>query len=521
MLGGQMLSRFAKVMRSGTANPSQWLVDWVRGGRPSSSGVNVTSKVALQYTPFWAAVRIISGTIGSLPFLVYRRTADGKERVITHRLYKLLHNRPNPYMDALTFIETRQAHALCYGNGYAEIQRDGGGRPIALWPLLPDKTFRKISSEGVPFYEVHPTKGAVVTLPDYNVLHIKGLGYDGYSGYNVVQMQKEAIGYGIAVKEYGARFFSGSANPGGVLEHPKVLGDVAKENLRRTWEANQGGLSNAHRTAILEEGMTWNPMGVEPKKAQALEVQKYNVDDISRIFNIPPHKLGSMDRATFSNIEEQNIDFIQMTMMYWFRTWEQECNYKLFMPSEQDTMFCEILVAALLRGNITARYAAYNIGRTAGFLSVNDIRRMENMNGIGDAGDIYLEPLNMKEAGTDPDDTQSDNNDNDNDDTVAVDDDDVNRAHRNLIISQFERVIRQQQSGGKKGLRGDLYDSLRKHAATILFESVYAFASVSGISAADTRQLLGEVIDENIQKNVTTDAVTLAGMVIQKIKEIK
>ncbi|KKK84638.1 hypothetical protein LCGC14_2781340, partial [marine sediment metagenome] len=400
-------------------------------------------------------------------------------------------------------------------------QRDGGGRPIALWPLLPDKTFRKISSEGVPFYEVHPTKGAVVTLPDYNVLHIKGLGYDGYSGYNVVQMQKEAIGYGIAVKEYGARFFSGSANPGGVLEHPKVLGDVAKENLRRTWEANQGGLSNAHRTAILEEGMTWNPMGVEPKKAQALEVQKYNVDDISRIFNIPPHKLGSMDRATFSNIEEQNIDFIQMTMMYWFRTWEQECNYKLFMPSEQDTMFCEILVAALLRGNITARYAAYNIGRTAGFLSVNDIRRMENMNGIGDAGDIYLEPLNMKEAGTDPDDTQSDNNDNDNDDTVAVDDDDVNRAHRNLIISQFERVIRQQQSGGKKGLRGDLYDSLRKHAATILFESVYAFASVSGISAADTRQLLGEVIDENIQKNVTTDAVTLAGMVIQKIKEIK
>lgn len=518
-----ILGRMGYAKRSGTANPSQWLVDWVQGGQRSSSGVTVNSKTALQYTPFWAAVRIISGTIGALPFLVYKRTVDGKNRVTTHPVYNLLHNRPNPYMDAGTFIETRQAHALTYGNGYAEIQRDGGGRPIALWPLLPDKTFRKMSPEGVPFYEVRMSKspqnpkGETVTLPDYNVLHIKGLGFDGYTGYNVVQFQKEAIGYGIAVKQFASRFFGNNGSPGGVLEHPNALGDNALKHLRETFAANHQGLSNSNRMMILEEGMKWQQTGVDPSKAQALQTQKYTVDDCSRIFNIPPHKLASMERATFSNIEEQNIDFIQSTMLYWFRKWEQECNYKLFSTDERKTMFCEILVDAMLRGNIKSRYEAYNVGRNAGFLSVNDIRTFENMNGIGDAGDIYLEPLNMKEAGTDPDEDPPDNDDDDDDDTAS--DDDINRAHRNLIISQFERVIRKLTAGERKGIRGDLYESLRKHAATIVFESVNALASMSGVNPADTRQLIGEVLAEHIQKDAVTDAVTLTDLVIQKIGE--
>ena len=232
-------------------NPPQWFVDLVGGGE-TSSGVTVSAQSAMKYTPFWASVRIISSTVGALPFKVYRRLEKnaGKESVSDHRVYSLLHDRPNPYMDALTFLETRQAHVLTYGNGYAEIQRDGAGRPVALWPLLPDRTARKIK-DGVPYYEVQMPTGGSVRLPDYNVLHVKGLGFDGYTGYDVVTYQKEAIAYGIAVKEYGARFFSGDGSPGGVLEHPKNLSKEAQDRLRESWSAEHTGLNQAHRMAIL------------------------------------------------------------------------------------------------------------------------------------------------------------------------------------------------------------------------------------------------------------------------------
>jgi len=315
---------------------------------------NILSRFAsaLKYSPFWAAVRVISGTIAALPFIVYRRDGKGgKTRANGHSVYQLLHNRPNEYMDALTFIETRQSHVLTYGNGFAEIQRDNGGRPIALWPLLPDRTFRKISDDGIPYYEVHQRKGPVVPLPDYNVLHIKGLGFDGYTGYNVVSYHKEAIGYGVAVKEFGGRFFSNDASPGGVLTHPSHLGDPALKNLKESWNTEHKGLSRAHRIKILEEGMNWIKTGVDPEQAQALEVQKYTVADCARIFTIPPHKIGDLEHATFSNIEEQNIDFVTATMLYWFRKWELECDYKLFMPGERAKMFCEILVDGLLRNS--------------------------------------------------------------------------------------------------------------------------------------------------------------------------
>jgi len=329
----KLLDRSIEAKRSTTSNPAQWFIDWI-GGSETSSGVKVNAQTALKYTPFWAAVRIITSTIASLPFIVYSRLDNGgKDRQTGHRVYSLLHDRPNEYMDAIAFLETRQAHVLTYGNGYAEIQRDGAGRPVALWPLLPDRTTR-IIKDGKPYYEVRLPVGGQVYLEDYNVLHIKGLGFDGYTGYNVVDYHKEAIAYGIAVKEYGARFFSGDASPGGVLEHPAALSDTAKKHLEESWNAGHTGLKQAHRMAILEEGMKWTQQGVDPKQAQALEVQKYTVDDCSRIFQIPPHMLGSMDRATFNNIEEQNLKFLAMTMLYWFRKWEQECNYKLFMPSE-------------------------------------------------------------------------------------------------------------------------------------------------------------------------------------------
>jgi len=517
-----IFNKFGYTKRSGTSNPEQWLIDWVSGGAETSAGVKVNQNSALKYTPFWAAVRIISGTVASLPFMVYRRSEAGKERAINHPVYRLLHDRPNEFMDALTFVETRQAQVLCYGNGYAEIQRDGGGRPIALWPLLPNQTQRKITDTGIPYYEVRPTKGETVYLPDYNVLHIKGLGFDGYTGYDVVSYHKEAIGYGMGVKKFGSRFFGNGAFPGGVLEHPASLSDDARKRLEASWQFEQGGLTKAHRIRVLEEGLKFVKQGIDPEQAQALETQKYNVDDCSRIFNIPPHKLASLDKATFSNIEELNIEFVTQTMLYWFRKWEQECNYKLFMPSEQQNMFCEILVDGLLRGNITSRYAAYNIGRNAGFLSVNDIREKENMNSIGEDGDIYLEPLNMKPAGTE--DPKSEPikpaADNKPDGNKPKDENSIRQAHKDLIMNQWLRIIIKKNNSIQKGVKDDFYENHRAWAMTVLYDATNAYASTQGRKEKEVRELLSDLINKHIQKGVQieiNDAAVLAGMIIDKL----
>lgn len=526
----ELFNPMAPAKRSGTTNPAQWLIDWVSGGAASASGIRVTEQKAMMHTPFWASVRIISGTVSSLPFLVYRRVKpDGKERAPDHPAYKLIHDRPNEYMDAQTFIETRQAHVLTYGNGYAEIQRDGGGRPVALWPLLPDRTFRKITPGGVPYYEVHPVypknpgtsqdiqgtsdptyDGKTIVLPDYNVLHIKGLGFDGYTGYNVVHYHKETIGYGLGVKEYASRFFGNDASSGGALEHPETLSDDAARRLRESWDKDNAGLSKAHRTKILEEGMKWVKTGVDPKEAQSIDTQKFTVDDCSRIFNIPPHKLGSMDKSSFNNIEEQNIDFITSTMLYWFQKWEQEVNYKLFMPSERQKMFAEILVAGLLRGSTEARHKAYASGRQWGYYSINDIHRFENMNSIGPAGDIYLEPLNMKPAGTqDPAPPAND-----------AGDDDARQAYHKLIEGIWARIIRKQVNAIKNGITHIFYVRHQDYAIRNLNDAVNAYAATKNITKAEASRAMVSVVTRKINKEVTlkeTDAAGLADEIIKKI----
>lgn len=484
---GRIRNHIAKLLikRFNLKNPDQWFVNWVRGGSETSSGANVSQLTAMQYTPFWASVRIISGTLAFLPFIVYRREEDGKVRVPTHPAFKLLHDRANDFIDALTLKETLQAHALTYGNGFAEIQRNGAGRPIALWPLLPNRVWRRIGDDGKPFYEIRLPDGKTTLLDDLNVLHIKGLGFDGYTGYNVVAMQKEAIGYGIAVKAYAGRFFSGDATPGGVLEHPQNLSKTALDNLYASWNNRHQGLHSSQRLQILEEGMKYTPIGVNPEQAQSLEVQKYTVDDCARIFNIPPHKIASMERATFSNIEEQNLDFISSTMMYWFRTWEQECDYKLFMPSEHGRLFCEILADGMLRGKFQQRMQGYSIGRLAGLYTINDMLRLENMNTIGPEGDVHIVPLNMKPAGTEnPVEPEPDDNS-----------DDADRAQRELIASTFQRVITACQNGGWK--RGRY-----SWAVNLMGPTVQAYGSLHGVGSLDSRMKLETVLTEYVCEGV-------------------
>lgn len=489
-------------------NPDRWFVDYFGGGK-SSAGVHVGHQAALQYTPFWAAVRIISGTVASLPFMVYRRVDNGgKDRLQGHPVYRLLHDRPNQYVDAVTFLETRMAHVLCYGNGYAEIQRDGAGRPLALWPLLPNKTQRAVKDDGTIYYEVTLPAGGTVELPDYNVLHIKGLGFDGYTGYDVVSYHKEALGYGIAVKEFGSRFFSNNASPGGVLEHPGpgAMSNKAYDHFKQSWEEAHQGLENAHRVAILEEGAKWHEYGIDPQKAQALEVQKYSVDDCSRIFNIPPHMLGSMEFSKYNNVEELRIDFLTMTMLYWFRKWEQEVNYKLLLPSEQGTIFCEILADALLRGNVTSRTAYYASGRQWGYLSINDIRSKENMNPIGPAGDVYLDPLNMAPAGSLPDPSDEPASPEPLPEPPDDEDDPARAAHRGLLIAQCRRIVTK-QINATRGKMPDpaWWDKHRQWAIEILVPTVRAYEQTRRDIKSTTAVVIGHVVNEWCTESMPLD----------------
>jgi HK97 family phage portal protein len=373
-------------------------MDLLINGRPSATGVNVNQNSAMNCVPYFAGVRLISETIGQLPLIEYVRLEPrGKERATNRILYRLLHDAPNPEMSAMSFKETMQGHVITWGNAFAEIQWNPDGYPEALWPLRPDKMQvgrDDITKELIYAYRL-PT-GETVKLPAYRIWHLPGFGFDGIIGYDSIYLAKEAIGMALAMEEYGARFFGNGANPGGVLEHPNKLSAPAQENLRKSWNEMHQGLSNQHRIAILEEGMTYKQTGIPPENAQFLESRKFQLDEIARLLHIPPHMIGDLDRATFSNIEHQAIEFVTYTMQPWLVRWEQTCNRKLLLPFERNLFFFEFLVDALLRGDSQARATFYKELFYMGAFSPNDIREKENMNPIDDEGaDKYYVQQNM------------------------------------------------------------------------------------------------------------------------------
>jgi len=286
---------------------------------------------------------------------------------------------------------------LTWGNGYAEIERNGSGAAVALWPLRPDKVKSEIKDKKKVVYNVIGQG----QLPYEDVLHIKGLGFDGLKGYSVINdYARENIGLAVAGEKSAATFFRNDSAPSGVLHTDDPLSKETMDKVESDWDKKHRGLDKEYRIAVLHSGLKWQAVGIPAKDAQLLQSREFSVNDIARWFQIPPHFIADLRRATFSNIEHQGIDFVTYCLLRWLRRWEFECNYKLFATREQNRLFVEFNVAALMRGDITNRYAAYNVGRQAGFLSINDIRAKENMNPI-DGGDTYLEPLNMKPAETD------------------------------------------------------------------------------------------------------------------------
>jgi HK97 family phage portal protein len=362
-----------------------------------SSGVSVNEQTALNYSAVWAAVQRISGDVGSLPLVLYRRVGDGKEPLRDHPTYKLLHDQPNPDMTAVVFRETMQAHLLTWGNAYAEIEWRGDGRPQALWPIDPSRVTPERDAGGNLYYKVQNYSKADMKFAPENMLHIPGLGFDGTCGYSVISKARESIGLGLAMERFGGAFFGNGATLGGILTHPGRLSDQAKKGLRESFNAKHRGVDRAHNVGSLEENMTYTPLGVPPDDAQFLESRKFQVAEIARWFQVPPHMLADLDRSAFSNIEQQQIDYYTGTLRRWLVRWEQEINRKLVL--QQGTQFVEHVIDGLLRGDIESRYAAYAVGRQWGWLSADDVRAKENMNPLpAEAGRIYLVPINMAPA---------------------------------------------------------------------------------------------------------------------------
>ena len=389
----------------------------------SSSGKYVNERSAMQMTAVYSCVRILSEAVASLPLHVYRYTGTGSEKASEHPLYSILHYEPNPEMSSFVFRETLMTHLLLWGNAYAQVIRNGKGEVIALYPLMPNKMTVDRDERGQLYYsyqrsndEAIRSKDQTVILHPSDVLHIPGLGFDGLVGYSPIAMAKNAIGMAIACEEYGAKFFANGAAPGGVLEHPGTIKDP--QRVRESWQSTFGGSGNANKIAVLEEGMKYTPIGISPEQAQFLETRKFQINEIARIFRVPPHMVGDLEKSSFSNIEQQSLEFVKYTLDPWVTRWEQSIQRSLLTQEEKATYFVKFNLEGLLRGDYQSRMNGYATARQNGWMSANDIRELENLDRIPteEGGDLYLINGNMlplKDAGAFADTTTTGEEDSD------------------------------------------------------------------------------------------------------------
>lgn len=376
----------------------------------STSGKRVNERSAMQMTAVYSCVRILSEAIAGLPLHLYRYTdGGGTEKAFDHTLYFLLHDEPNPEMSSFVFRETLMTHLLLWGNAYAQIIRNGKGEVMALYPLMPDRMTVDRDDSGHLYYryiassdEAPETGKGEVILKPYDVFHIPGLGFDGLVGYSPIAMAKNSIGMAIACEEFGARFFQNGATPGGIIEHPGKLTNPAA--VRDSWNQSFGGSINAGKVAVLEEGMKYTPISISPNEAQFLETRKFQIDEIARIFRVPPHMVGDLEKSSFSNIEQQSLEFVKYTLAPWIARWEQSISRLLLSSYEKTQYFAKLNVDGLLRGDYQSRMNGYATARQNGWMSANDIRELENLDKISaeEGGDLYLINGNMtklKDAG--------------------------------------------------------------------------------------------------------------------------
>jgi HK97 family phage portal protein len=382
------------------SDPHHWLINGF--GTHSHAGRPVTENSSLSISAVWASIRVLSETLAQVPLMLMERTPQGgKNPAYENNLFWLLHDEANPHMTSFVFRETIMGHVVGWGNGYAEIDRDSFGNVLALWPLLPDRTWPVKLPDQPLFYNTN-VDGKTYSIPARNMLHIPGLGFDGYQGYSPIKYAANAMGVAIAAEEFGAKFFANGASGGTVLEHPGV-GDLAMPDeavplVRKSFEDMNSGLDNAHRVKILREGMTLKQLGIPPNEAQFLETRKFQVVEIARFYRVQLHKLQELERATFSNIEQLAIEFVVDTMTPYFVRWEQELNRKLFNGEDRKKYYTKFNLNGLQRGDSVSRSNYYKNMVLTGIMTRNEARALEDWNRI-EGLDEPLQPMNMGQTG--------------------------------------------------------------------------------------------------------------------------
>lgn len=373
------------------ANPSQWLVDMY--GNTTTAGINVSEQSAMRCAAVFSCVRVLSETIASLPLVLFKKSGKNKSRATEHYLYGLIHDRPNPEMTSFTWRETIVPQLLLWGNIYQEVVEDGYGQIKEIWPLNPTTVRVKQTGRNRYYWVSDPTQ-----RPLLHPFHIPGLGFDGLMGKSVIGMMRESVGLALTAEQYGASYFGNGARPGGVLETDRKMDQTVVDRLKASWNEIHQGTKNGHKVAVLEQGLKYHQIGLPPEDSQFLETRKFQRSEIAAIFRVPPHMIGDLDRATFSNIEQQSIEFATNTIRPWCVRLEQALNWALLNETErQQGYYFEFILDGLLRGDIKSRYEAYGIGKEKGFLSTNDIRRLENLDET-DGGDTLWMPANIMPA---------------------------------------------------------------------------------------------------------------------------
>jgi HK97 family phage portal protein len=362
----------------------------------SITGASVSYDSSMTVGAFHAGVRLIAEDIASLPLFVYRRLKpQGREKATSHPAYRLLHDEPNPEMTAMVWEETEVGHVLTWGNCYSEKEFDAAGQVIRLWPLRPDRmAVDRYAGTDRRRYKYRLPDGTIVELPARNVFHVPGFGFDGLVGYSRISMARRAIESAIVLEEYGLRTFANNAEPGVTLKHPGKLSKPAKVELAEAWDKAHRGLSNAQRTAVLEEGMSIEKMGFPPEDAQFLDSRRFSVEEIARWLRLSPHKLSDHSRSTFNNIEEMSIDHVVGTLRPIAVRFEQQINKDIL--AGDPGYYAEHLLDALLRGKTLERAQANQIRRLNGVLNADEWREQDNINPLPDGqGQTYIVPSNM------------------------------------------------------------------------------------------------------------------------------
>jgi HK97 family phage portal protein len=384
LMGRENIPPVPQRRSSEVANMAPWLADSL----PSAwSGIAVNEVTALNYSAVLACIRVLSETLGCLPVHIYRSLERGREKATGHYAWKLLHEEPNPNMPPCVFWENLMGDANRWGNAFAFIDWNNAGRPRALWPLYASHMAVKRKDRQV-FYEYRDPSSTFSGLhPAEDILHFRTIG-DDLTGWSPIRLAREAIGTGMAASKFGAKLFANGAKVGGILQVPGKLKDKAQFNA--DFNKAYGSVENAQKTLVIDDGAKFLPTSIPPDDAQFLETRKFQRSEIASIYRVPPHLIGDLERATFSNIEHQSLEFVQYSMLPWITRFEQELNRKLLGGG----YFCRFLIAALLRGDQKSRYEAYRTGILSGFLSQDDIREMEEMNPIP-GGDVYRMQMQM------------------------------------------------------------------------------------------------------------------------------